>query len=99
MKVIVLNNQSFFDLAIRYCGTALTAFEISKVNAIAVTKDLVPGEEIEIPEELIMNKEIVSYFESRNHQPATAWHGDRATEVQLLEGISYWTVNLDFVVS
>lgn len=96
MKVTVLNNQSVFDLAVRYCGSALAAFPIAKLNGIAVTKQLVPGSEIEIPE-WPSATDIVNYFEGKKHQPATGW-SVKITLEELNEGISYWAVNNDFVV-
>lgn len=92
MRITVLNNQSVFDLAVRYCGTVQSAFALAFLNGISVTTTLSPGEELEIPE--AAEKDIVSYFNSRNHQPATAWN-----RLRVLEGISHWAIKVDFEVT
>lgn len=102
MTITVLNNQSLFDLAIRYCGSALVAFELASANGISITHQFTAGDDVEIPEALIRNKDVVNYFEAKNHQPATAWddplQADEWGTVSLLEGIDYWGIGEDFIV-
>lgn len=98
MKVTVLNNQSLFDLAIRYCGSPLAAFSIALLNSIPISALLNPGTEIIIPD-TPLNPDITNYFNSKNHQPATAWNPISENEPPKPEGISYWAINDDFVVT
>lgn len=73
--ITVQNNQSVFDLAVRYCGTAAAAFDLAELNGISVTDRLTPGNELEIPEKNYGRYEadVTAYFEREKHQPATAW--------------------------
>lgn len=109
MKVLVLNNQSIFDMAIRYCGTPLAAFELARLNGISVSANLTPGHEITVPEpsvritggsefRILYNRDVVSYFDGKNHQPATKWERDPMKLSALLEGIDYWEVFNEFEV-
>ena len=97
MKITVLNKQSVFDLAVRYCGTAQSAFALAVLNGISVTTPLDPGSELQVPE--AVEKDIVAYFNSRNHQPATAWSADNSVLPPKMEGISYWGINVDFIAT
>lgn len=97
MKVIVLNNQSLFDLAIRYSGTTEAAFKIALANDLSIDSTLIAGSEVIIPE--VMRKDVVSYFNSKNHQPATAWNEQDTEITPALEGISHWAIHVDFVVT
>ncbi|MBW7838454.1 MAG: hypothetical protein H3C36_02195 [Chitinophagaceae bacterium] len=98
MKVTVLNKQSVFDIAVRYCGSAQAALEVARLNGISVTTVLVPGSELEVPNRAEV-RDVVNYFESKNHQPATAWNPISENEQPKPEGISYWAINDDFVVT
>lgn len=99
MKITVLNNQTLFDLAVRYCGSSLAAFQIANENKLSVSTQLRPGQIIEIPEHFIIDKTIAFYFNSNNHQPATAWDEKHSAITPKLEGISYWALNDEFMVS
>lgn len=81
-----------FDLAVRYCGSADAAFMIANHNDLSVTSTLLAGTEVTIPE--MKRKDIVSYFNNRNIQPATAWNVQSAET-----GISHWAINIDFEVT
>lgn len=98
MKITVLNNQSVFDIAVRYCGNPLAAFNIALLNSISVDTSLSPGSEIEIPE-FPQGKSVVDYFKSKNHQPATAWNPISDGGQPKPEGISYWAISDDFIIT
>lgn len=97
MKITVLNNQSVFDIAVRYSGSADAAFMIAVENNMSVTSTLTAGMELNIPN--IVRKDVAAYFNSRNHQPATAWDPTNAGGQPKPEGISYWAISDDFVVT
>ncbi|HUH35150.1 MAG TPA: hypothetical protein VL022_04890 [Moheibacter sp.] len=99
MEVTVLNNQTVFDLAIRYCGSPLAAFQIANANAIPVTKKLSAGSKIMIPSIDNTDNNVVDHYRGTYHQPATAWDEKRTAIPPKLEGISYWAIGIDFVVS
>lgn len=99
MKVIVLHNQSFLDLAIQHTGTAENAFALALANGLSITDDLAVGNWLMADsQELNANKEILNYYQSKSIQPATAISGKQEGESQL-EGIGYWAINLDFIIS
>jgi|26BtaG_2_1085354.scaffolds.fasta_scaffold01419_10 hypothetical protein len=98
MEVTVLNNQSVFDIAIQYCGSALASFEIAKLNQLQVTAELKPGQTLNIPN-WKEGKDVANYFENRKHQPATAWDLESSVIQPQPEGISYWAIGIDFKIT
>ena len=72
MRITVLHNQTFLDLAIQYTGLVENSFDIAVYNGFSITDSLLPGTEIEIPEEIEKDQDVIGYFSSRNLQPATA---------------------------
>lgn len=99
MKAIILHNQSLLDLAIQHTGTAENAFDLALVNNKSITGDLEAGESIELTAYGIrQNKDILSYYQAKKLQPATAISGDYSAE-STMQGIDYWAIQMDFIVS
>jgi hypothetical protein len=99
MTVSVLHNQTLIDLAVRYCGTALAGFDIAKLNSMSLTDSLTAGQQIQIPETDYGFREVANYFRSKRHQPATAWNPDNSIIQPKPEGIDYWAIGIDFIVT
>ena len=53
--ITVLNNQSLFDISIRYTGTIENAFKIAVANGLSLTDELQPGAQLLIPADAEMN--------------------------------------------
>lgn len=85
--------QSFLDLVIQGTGDVYNAFEMALKNNRNLTDDLKIGEEIQASQ--ITNNRVVNLF-SLSHKPATAFNKNDLPPV--LEGISYWAINQDFIV-
>lgn len=99
MKTIILHNQSLLDIAIQHTGTAENAFDLALANNRSITDDLEAGESIGLTAYGIQqNKDILSYYQAKKLQPATAISGDYSTD-NSLQGIDYWAIQMDFVVS
>lgn len=89
--ITVASRQSILDIAIQHCGSVEAAFQIALLNNLALTDELVPGQQIEIP--AVVNSSVVQYYEVNNIQPATA-----LTEDETPGGIGYWIIELDFEI-
>lgn len=99
MKAIILHHQSLLDLAVQHTGTAENAFDLALANNRSITDDLEAGDWlIANSQELKANKDILSYYQAKKLQPATAISGDYSTD-NSLQGIDYWAIQMDFVVS
>ena len=96
--ITVLNNQSLFDISIRYTGTIENAFKIAVANGLSLTDEIEPGAQLIIPADVEMNNDVVNYFAAKGIQPATGFEFDDIEITPELEGISYWILNKNFIV-
>ena len=98
MNIVVLHHQSFLDLAIQHTGSVENAFILALQNGKSLTDDLESGEALNLePTTINQNKDILSYYQSKKLQPATAVI--LPPEAERLEGIGYWVIQTDFKVS
>ena len=96
----VLHNQSILDFAIQHTGSAQNAFEIAMANNMSITDQLMAGSELVIPNSIVNDVDVKNYYQSKAIQPATAITTiiDDNTEPKL-EGIGYWIIGDDNIVS
>ncbi len=98
MTTTILHNQSLLDLAIQHTGAVENTFAIAVANGLSLTDDLESGEALNLePTTINQNKDILSYYQSKKLQPATAV--TQLPEIERLEGIGYWIIQTDFKVS
>ena len=97
VTIVVLHNQSLLDVAIHQTGSAFTALEIAIANDLSITDQLTAGSTLLIPDSVIGNIDIKSYYQSKMIQPATdiTQTGEPG---ETPEGISYWILNKNFIV-
>lgn len=69
--MIISNRQSLFDIAIQELGTVTAVVAIALANSYPVTKILLPGQQVIIPEYSAENKQMASYYANNNIKPAT----------------------------
>jgi hypothetical protein len=98
MEVKVLNNQSLFDIAIQTLGSAEAAFDIALANNLSITDDLEVGHLLQIPQQTsdYVKKQTVEYYRINGIKPATAIDNEITV---LLEGIEFWAIEYDFIIS
>lgn len=70
--ITVLHNQTFQDIAVEKTGDFLNAFPIAIFNGMSVSDFLEPGTDLVIPDDLIIDVDVIAYFQSKKLQPATA---------------------------
>ena len=95
--VRAISNQSVFDLAVQTSGSAESAFAFALRNGLSVTDTLTPGQQLTTVD--IMNIDIANYYNARNLKPATDYTVSEPQPEPGLEGIDYWAIEIDFVVS
>lgn len=100
MKKKVLDSQSLWDIAIRESGDISGVWEIAEKQDIGLTEELTAGEELEIPPEM-KNRKIARFYDLYGIYPATgitieSMSGEGAL---LLEGIEFWGIEYDFIIS
>lgn len=83
------------DMAVQHTGDATGLFAMAKLNGISMTEELAIGTYIEIPD--AVNEEIKQWFIDNGDIVAT--DNPEPGEPARLEGIGYWIIGQDFVVS
>lgn len=97
-QITVLNNQSLFDVAIRYCGTVEAIAEIAILNNLSITDDLIPGQIVQIPLTDYGNQEVINYFSTNKVDPATALTEENTALIEENSGIGFWRIENNFIV-
>jgi hypothetical protein len=92
MQVTVKQGQTLFDIAIQTAGDPGAAFSAALLNDLSLTGDLVIGSVL-IPPQAV-NKRMLQHYSDAAIVPASAQN----TGVRP-EGIGYWIIEEDFVVS
>lgn len=100
MQRIILNRQSLLDMVIQECGSLDSIFSLAERNNMAITDDLPAGKELEYALEDITQKQVVISLANRGIQPATAISSELLANGELLlEGVEFWGIEYDFIVS
>jgi nucleoid-associated protein YgaU len=89
--VVVQAGQSLWDIALQYAGSAEAAFQIAQVNGRSISAELTAGQTLIIP--AVLNAGIVSEYQNSGYVPASA-----VPVEELLEGIDYWAIEIEFEV-
>lgn len=85
-EITVLHNQTLFDIAIQYYGTALMVFALALANDISPDVELVPGQKLKLPVATFNEPDIVQYFAGKGQKIATGYTG---TEEPITEDYSF----------
>lgn len=92
----VRQGQSFLDLVIQTTGAIDNAIDMAVLNSRSITADLKVGDDVQAAN--VSSQKVVNFFTPKNKIPATAWTGIEASKPKL-EGISYWELKNEFIVS
>lgn len=91
----VAEGQTIFDVAIQRLGSCEAAFKLALLNKLSVTDELTPGLSLMLPEP--WDNDIFNYYTNKALIPRTE---ALAEENEILnEGIGYWAIDVDFIVS
>lgn len=93
-----LPGQALIDIVIQELGDAERLFEVALLNNRGITDQLTTEDSILVPEYALDKKSIVKIFTEPFNKPASQKEYAEGEE-PILEGIDYWAVNLDFIVS
>lgn len=90
-KVTVKPGQTLLDVAIQHLGDERAVADLALLNNIDITGTIEPGQELSLP--AVANKRAVKVLKDGGNIPATNYIADD------LEGIEYWDIEGDFIVS
>lgn len=95
--MIIEQGQCLMDFAIQHCGSATAIVAIAMLNNISVTEDVAAGTDLLLPP--VVNQQVVNYFKTNNLIPATQPQKEKPFYNSKNEGIGYWAIGHDFIVS
>jgi hypothetical protein len=91
-QAVVHSGQSIFDIAIQHCGDVSAAYDISVMNVITLSSQLMPGQVLKLPK--VADMHIVEELKQLGIAPATAaQHSDFPEE---MNGIFDYTFDYTF---
>ncbi|MBQ9751422.1 MAG: hypothetical protein IJV81_01140 [Paludibacteraceae bacterium] len=95
--ILPKNRQSMLDIAMEHSGTTEAAWDIAQTNGLSLTDDL----KLEpMLKPAITNQRIVTNFLTLRHSPATGiTNAEINQQLGAGEGIEFWAIEYDFVVS
>lgn len=94
----VLHQQGLLDIAIQEYGDVKAAFDLTLFNEKSMTNDLEHNEVLIADKSIYTDSDIQSYYKRNEYVPATAFTEAQKQEINP-EGISFWAINVDFIVS
>lgn len=100
MAINVLTGQSLFDLAMQELGSVEGVFELAEKADVSLTDELAVGVLLNVPVDPL-DRQVVDYYKANGITPATAITKDNTSgggDISM-EGIEFWAVEYDFIVS
>lgn len=98
MEVLILNNQTLFDLALQATGNALNAIQIAYNNNLSITTNLTVGDTIKIGNDIELNKDVFQFYLKNTLTPATGLTSEQLDVLNGCEGIGCWYIDSNFIV-
>ena len=96
--IIAIPNQSLPDIAIQELGSIEAVFDIAVANNISVTQNLLPGQEITIPESIYARQDVANYFKGKNQKVVTALTEYQQSIITPAGGIGAMIIENSFIV-
>jgi hypothetical protein len=91
-RITVRNNQTLLDLSLQTTGSVEEAFNLALANGLGITDEVATGTLLARTD--VVDEMVVEQYTADRIIPATG-----ITVEQLLEGIDYWAINIDFKIS
>lgn len=97
MPTIKINEgQTLLDIAVQHCGNVEKAFELALANGLDFNEDLVIGDEMVTGEVAVEKRKLVELFKNKILVPASKKDD---YETMQLEGVDYWSIGTEFIIS
>lgn len=94
----VFENQSWLDISNVLYGNPSFAYDLAEANHSTITAEVLAGRMIKYNKNISANKLVLLSLSSNKSIPATAISDDYSAE-NTMQGIDYWAIQMDFVVS
>lgn len=95
----VFENQSWLDISTILYGNPIFAYDLAEANRSTITAEVLAGQMIKYSKDISPNKLVLLSLSSNKSIPATAISQEQTANSQKPEGIGYWAIQMDFIVS
>lgn len=96
-QLIVEPWQNIFDIAVQAYGDLSGLVNLTADNLKSLTGNIVPGETLKT-RNVVINKLVVDFIKGKGIKIATGLAPEKDAELKP-EGIEYWAIEYDFIVS
>lgn len=97
-QVLIMSGQTLLDLAMQETGSVEGVFQLAVLNGLALTDELSEGNSLKYPTQAV-DRVVRKAFQDNNWKPSSAKTVAGQQLPPTLEGIGYWTIEVDFRVS
>lgn len=98
-EVKILNGQTLADIAIQETGWLEGLFDLSVTNGISLTEEIAAGSNLDVADTDV-NQPAFRLIKLEEIKPATAFgYVITGEEEPGQEGIEFWAIEIDFIVS
>lgn len=92
-NISVSPGQNIVDIAIQEYGSIEGIKDIRELNDFSFTQDIVPGQKLNVSGNPV-NRNVQQYLKLYPKQACGNDYSDK-----ILEGIEYWAIGVDFIIS
>jgi hypothetical protein len=99
-EVEILKGQTLADMAVQETGWFEGLFDIAVTNGISITEEVAAGTNLNF-KDTDVNEQVYRFAKLENIQPATAFGYvlTEGGEEPVLDGVEFWAIEIDFIVS
>lgn len=94
----VYERQSMLDVAVQHSGGIESVFDLALMNGLSITADLNPYDTL-LECESVVDSDLVDYYSNKGIVPSTAITATDIAQTIADEGVEFWTIGEDFIVS
>jgi hypothetical protein len=98
-KVTVSYGQTWLDIAMQELGDVERVMELVLLNGRSLSDNLQAGEVLKVPDYDISKRKFIQLFANNANKPASGESFNADDAVAIGEGIEFWAIENDFVVS
>lgn len=95
----VYENQSWLDISNILYGNPSFAYDLAEANHSTITAEVLAGQVIKYNKNITANKLILHSLSSNKSIPATAISQWQTANSEKPQGISYWAIGINFIIS
>ncbi len=91
---IIQKHQVLMDMAIQFSGSAESLVSFANLNGLGITDDVLPGTLLMMAD--VFDPKVLKYLTDGKYKPTTVFPDD---DELTGEGIEYWAIEYDFIIS